>query len=179
MKKLCISFLALAIIILTGVGLCLGGGEPETRYLRIHIRADSNDPAAQAVKYLVKDAVVEYLTPFIAECDTKKKAETLLSKRLDEIERVADGTLKENGFSYKSRAAVRNEKFPTRSYGSFTLESGYYDALIIELGSGEGDNWWCVVYPPLCFTGDTGAGYVYKSKIYEIIRNFTDRIKEE
>ena len=61
-----------------------------------------------------------------------------------------------------------------KRYGDFTLEQGFYDALIIELGSGKGDNWWCVVYPPLCFTGK-GANYVYKSKILEIIKRFSEK----
>ena len=130
-------------------------------------------------KYLVKEAVVEYLTPYIAQCDTKRKAETLLTDRLEEIEAVADKVLRENGFDYTSSAGVKNEKFPTRVYGSLTLSAGFYDALIINLGSGSGDNWWCVVYPPLCFTGDSGAGYVYKSKIMEIIDDFFSRNKEE
>lgn len=176
MKKFCISFLIVAIIILSGIGLSLSETEPETEYLRIHIRADSNLEKDQAVKYKVKDAIVKYLTPYIAECDTKKKAETLLSSRLGEIEAVADKLLKENGFSYSSRAEVRREKFPTRVYGELELDSGFYDALIIELGSGEGDNWWCVVYPPLCFTGE-GAGYVYRSKILDIINDFFKKEK--
>ncbi len=179
MKKVCISFFACIIIILSAIGLFLPKSGPETEYLRIHIRADSNDEQAQAVKYLVKEAVVEYLTPYIAQCDTKRKAETLLTDRLEEIEAVADEVLRENGFDYKSSAGVKNEKFPTRVYGSLTLSAGFYDALIINLGSGSGDNWWCVVYPPLCFTGDSGAGYVYKSKIMEIIDDFFSRNKEE
>ncbi len=171
MKNVCISFLALTIIFLSVIGLCLPGAKVETEYLRIHIRADSNDEIAQAVKYKVKDAVIEYLTPYIAECDTKKKAQTLLSDRLDAIEKVADDTLEKYGFSYKSSAKLKREQFPTRYYGQTCLESGVYDALIIELGSGQGDNWWCVVYPPLCFTGD-GVKYEYRSKIKDIVDKF-------
>ena len=93
---------------------------------------------------------------------------------LEEIEKVADSVLNENGFSYSSKAGVRNELFPTRKYDDLVLDGGYYDALIIELGDAKGDNWWCVVYPPLCFTGE-GQGYQYKSKIKEIIDNFFNR----
>ena len=77
-------------------------------------------------------------------------------------------------FTVGSEALIRNEKFPTRVYGELTLDCGYYDALIINLGSGKGDNWWCVVYPPLCFTGE-GQNYVYKSKIHEIIKRFYEK----
>ena len=177
MKKFCISFLIVAIIILSGIGLYLPETKPQTEYLRIHVRANSNSEIDQNVKYAVKDAVVTYLTPYIAECDTKEKAKTLLESRLDQIEKVADGVLKENGFSYRSRAKVKNEKFPTRIYSDLELKSGYYDALILELGSGNGDNWWCVVYPPLCFTGEE-SGYVYRSKIKDIIDEFFREEKE-
>ena len=176
MKKFCISFLIIGIIFLSVTGIGLTFNEPQTEYLRIHIRADSNLNEAQAVKYKVKDAVVEFLTPYIAQCDTKSKAEQMLKKTLTSIEKVADSVLMENGFNYKAKASVKNEKFPTRIYGGLELESGFYDALIIELGSGKGDNWWCVVYPPLCFTGGSG-GYVYKSKILDIIDHFFNKEK--
>lgn len=172
MKSFCISFVLVLIIIVTAVaGTTEGKAVTYTEYLRIHIRADSNDEQAQAVKYKVKDAVVAYLTPFIAECDTKEKAEKIIAEKLSGIKAVADKVLSEQGFDYEATAEMLTENFPTRNYGDFTLEQGYYDALIIKLGSGKGDNWWCVVYPPLCFIG-SGTGYVYKSKIFEIINNF-------
>ena len=94
-----------------------------------------------------------------------------IGAKLGEIERVAARVLRENGFSYGARASLRREQFPTRVYADATLEAGEYDALILELGSGKGDNWWCVVYPPLCFTSGNG-NVVYKSKIAEIIKRF-------
>lgn len=174
MKKYCISFLIVAIIILSVVGLNLPKTITHTEYLRIHVRADSNADVDQQIKFKVKDAVVNYLTPFIGECDTKEKAETLLVSRLDGIEKVANGILKSHGFNYTAKAQVKNEHFPTRVYDGIQLESGFYDALILELGSGQGDNWWCVVYPPLCFTNDSTA-YVYRSKIAEIIDEFFNK----
>ena len=173
MKSFCISFALVLIIIVTIIsGAFSTDNKTHTEYLRIHIRADSNEQKAQAVKYKVKDAVVEFLTPYIAECDTKEKAEKTITELLPNIQSVADKVLQKQGFTYKSTAEINNENFPTRIYGDFTLEQGYYDALIVKLGSGEGDNWWCVVYPPLCFTG-SGTNYVYKSKIAEIIKKFT------
>ncbi len=171
MKKSCISILIIAIIILSGIALSLPKPEVYTEYLRIHVRANSNGEVDQSVKYVVKDKIVEYLTPYIAECDTKQKAEVLLENNLDQIEQVANRTLKASGFNYVATAKVKREEFPTRVYGDLELEGGIYDALIIELGSGKGDNWWCVVYPPLCFTGQ-GKSVVYRSKILEIISDF-------
>ena len=177
MKKSCITFLICFIIILSGVGLLIPTNQTTTEYLRIHIRADSNSQQAQSVKLLVRDKVVEYLTPIIAQLDTKQKAKRRLEQELKNIESVANNVLQQNGFTYTCTAKINCEQFPTRVYGDFTLEQGFYDALILNLGSGKGDNWWCVVYPPLCFTAD--VGYQYKSKIYEIINNFIQTIREE
>ncbi len=140
-------------------------------YLRVHIRANSNGEADQAVKYLVRDDVVRYLTPVVASCETKAQAMDMVGRELPAIERVAEHVLQENGYGYGARASLKREEFPTRVYEEATLQAGVYDALILELGTGEGDNWWCVVYPPLCFTGGNGS-VVYKSKIAEIIRTF-------
>ena len=94
-----------------------------------------------------------------------------IGARLGEIERVAEEVLRQNGFAYGARARLKKEEFPTRVYDGVTLEAGVYDALILELGAGKGDNWWCVIYPPLCFTGGN-ANVVYRSKIAEIIARF-------
>ena len=175
MKKLAVIIILFAAIV--GIALFCGEntdmGTANSAYLRVHIRADSNEASAQAVKYKVRDAVVEYLTPTVAECKTKDAAMQKIGEKLREIEKVADGVLHANGFSYSAKASLRKEEFPTRVYEDLTLEAGVYDALILELGSGKGDNWWCVVYPPLCFTGGNG-NIIYKSKIAEIIRKFFD-----
>ena len=151
--------------------LSVTSGNEYSDFLRIHIRADSNENSAQAVKYSVRDTVVEYLTPFVAECESKAEAIEMLKEKTDEIERVASVVLHEKGFSYGAAAELAVERFPTRVYGEYTLPSGEYAALIIRLGKGEGDNWWCVVYPPLCFAG-TSADVIYKSKIKEIIESW-------
>lgn len=178
MKKfilVCVSFVALitlSVIIVTNSNNASSSAEG---YLRVHIRANSNSEEDQLVKYKVKEAVVDFLTPKIAAGSTFNDAYKILEQNLSNIEEVADNVLKENGFSYKSKATLCDEYFPTRSYGEYTLENGYYDALIIELGDGSGNNWWCVVYPPLCFIGSegkNGTNITYKSKFIEIIQKF-------
>lgn len=174
MKKILAGLFVIAIVAVTVAFVTKTDGRAataETAYLRIHVRANSNEDADQNVKYLVKDGVVKFITPYAAQCTDKDAAMAVIGGILGEIERVCDGVLKENGFSYKSRAQLRAEQFPTRVYGDLTLESGIYDALIIELGSGEGDNWWCVIYPPLCFTSAT-ADVQYRSAIWDIINKF-------
>ncbi|MDE6189047.1 MAG: stage II sporulation protein R [Clostridia bacterium] len=139
---------------------------PEDTYLRIHIRANSNDATDQSVKYKVKESIVEYMTPKLEGVADKSQAMTILSENLDEMKVVADAVLSSNGYDYESTVSIRQEEFPVRSYGDLTLESGIYDALIIELGSGSGDNWWCVVFPPLCFVGKESENFEYKSLFF-------------
>lgn len=170
MKKLCISFLLIGIITLIAI-VGVNNSNNYVEYLRIHIRANSNSEIDQNVKYQVKSLAVEYLTPFIAECNTKEQAEKVLTENKEILENKIDLLLEQKGFNYSSNIAIRNEKFPTRVYEDFTLEEGFYDAVVIELGKAEGDNWWCVVYPPLCFIGNE-SNIVYKSKILQIIQNF-------
>lgn len=173
MKKFLCAALVVIAVVATVVFVSRAGNtaQAETEYLRIHVRANSNSQTDQSIKYRVKDEVVKFITPYAAQCTDKQTAIKIIGGILGEIERVCDRTLKENGFTYTSRASVREENFPTRVYGELTLEEGVYDALIIELGTGEGDNWWCVIYPPLCFT--SGAADVkYRSAIYDIIDRF-------
>lgn len=190
MKKICIIFLSLCILGIAVFGLARngyfgensqnGGGRvamnaetilDERDFLRIHIRADSNENAAQAVKYRVRDKVVEYLAPVLAASVSRVDAIEKLRAHLGEISAVASKVLAEAGFSYGATAAVENETFPTRVYDGYTLPSGEYVALILRLGRGEGDNWWCVAYPPLCFV-NANVDVQYKSKLMEIIRRY-------
>lgn len=174
-------FFIVLVIILSAFSIVGCGAKEEDNlacdYLRIHIRANSNSMDDQNVKYLVKDSVVEYLTPIIAECNDKQEMIIKVQINLVNIEKIADQVLKENGFDYTSNAYINEEYFPTRTYGEYTLEADVYDAIIVELGTGTGNNWWCVVYPPLCFVNaneTTTQGFRYKSKILEIIKDFFD-----
>lgn len=174
MKKICITLILLFIISLT-VAVSLNNQNTSTEYLRIHIRANSNNAVDQNVKFKIKEEIVKYLTPYIAECNSKEEVIKLLNEKEYEMERLIDLTLINGGYKYKSNVAIRNEKFPTRVYEDLVLNEGYYDAVIVELGEAKGDNWWCVVYPPLCFTGNE-CGIKYKSKILQIIENFKRKI---
>lgn len=178
MKKICIIFLLSIIISVTALGAALRTAPSNVsadEYLRIHIRADSNAEEAQAVKYLVRDELVDYLTPLVAAYENKDEAVSGILARLSDLEREAERTLAENGFTYGARVELTKERFPTRVYGEYTLPAGEYTALIVYLGRGTGDNWWCVVYPPLCFTGADGRNIVYRSKILEIIQRWKAR----
>lgn len=148
--------------------------ENKTEYLRIHIRANSNSVYDQNIKYKVKDEVVETLIPYLSEVKTFEDAKKMVSKNFSLIETVANKVLKENGFSYGSKAEIKNEYFPTRIYGDLTLPEGNYDALILNLGEGKGNNWWCIVFPAFCFTQTQKSDNIeYISLIWEIIKHIT------
>ena len=170
MKKVFILIAALAALFIA-INVFAGNEEEKevnADYLRIHIRANSNSDADQSVKYEVKAAVVEALTPPVSGARSKEQAEEIISENLWLIDETSERVLRENGFYYGAKARLCDEQFPTRTYGDLTLESGVYDALIVDLGSGEGDNWWCVVFPPLCFVADgEGEDVTYKSLIVE------------
>ena len=175
MKKILIAVVALVVVVAV---IAAVPAKTNADFLRIHIRADSNDTADQNVKYQVKSAVVDYLTPYLANATTKQKAMKIVQSHLRDIEEVCDSVLLQNGFSYTSHAKLTEEQFPDRAYGDVTLAAGVYDALIIELGSGSGNNWWCVVYPPLCFVGGESNGtnqIIYKSKLMEIINEWKEK----
>lgn len=172
MKRTCIFFLILIIISLMAMGIFTPkSGISTDEYLRIHIRANSNAQCDQAVKYEIRDEIISALTPVVASCESRAQAVERMQMQTGYVRHVAERYLKSKGFTYGATARLCVEKFPTRVYGDYTLGRGEYLALIVELGEGKGDNWWCVVYPPLCFTAQN-TPIVYKSKILEIIKNF-------
>ena len=172
MKKI-ILFVSILSIVLVLI-FCVKQDKKEQEFLRVHIRANSNEAVDQAVKYQVRDAVVDALIPVLSEVKTFEDAFKTTEENFDLIKSTADKVLEENGFSYESQVRLCQEHFPTRVYGDLTLEEGIYDALIIELGSGEGNNWWCLVYPAFCFTSSKNStNFEYISKILEIIEMIT------
>lgn len=179
MKKIILIFIALILATLILFMLIPGGEVSANDYLRIHIRANSNGQNDQDIKFKVKEKVVDFLAPVLAECNTKDKALKALKGLTKEIENICNSELLKNGFECTARAFIKREEFPARTYEGLTLDAGVYDALIIEIGQAEGDNWWCVVYPPLCFINskNNDGNLTYKSKLLEIIDNFNKKLK--
>ena len=167
-NKICLIVFMVLIIM---VGALFLPKQQKQEYLRLHIRANSNLSIDQDVKYLVKNEVVDFLTPFLCNVESKQEAVEIINKLTPQLKNKCDFVLKQNGFNYSSNIKINNEFFPTRTYVNTTLESGYYDAVIVELGEAVGDNWWCVMYPPLCFVNknENNNQIIYKSKIFEWI----------
>lgn len=172
--KFILSFVAVAIIAIAIV-FC---GQKETSanedYMRIHIIANSNSQQDQNIKYMVKDAVVEFLIPVLAEAENKAEAETLINQNLAKVEEVANAVLRTQGMTYTSRISIVYEEMPARAYDNLVLEEGIYESLNIVLGEGNGDNWWCVVFPAVCFLNSNNfQNLEYISKIWDIINDVT------
>ena len=154
------------------------------KVLRFHVLANSDSPEDQAVKLKVRDAVGTYLEPLLENSRTKESCERIVSENLEQITEIANETLLENGFDYGSAAKICTTDFPEKTYGSYTFPSGTYDALNITLGKGGGHNWWCVLYPNMCFRGsvyeviDTDSGEtlreVLSSEEYEAVLKSKD-----
>lgn len=126
-------------------------GDVSSKLLRFHVVANSDNVYDQAVKLKVRDAVLKSIGPELSKCKTRQEAIQLLKQNISKIENISDQVLHSNGKQYNAKAEVGNFMFPVKSYGSITLPEGEYEALNIKLGNGEGKNWWCVMFPPLCF----------------------------
>lgn len=172
MKYICVIFSIICVVILfLFVPI---KSQPKLEYLRIHIRANSNSVIDQNVKYKVKDEVVDNLIPLLSEIHSIDEAKTKLSQNFFFIENIANKVLTREGVSYSSHASIKNEFFPTRSYDGVTLKEGYYNALILDLGKGEGNNWWCIIFPAFCFTKSQNFDNTeYISLIWEIIKHIS------
>lgn len=129
----------------------------KTDTLRLHIIANSDSDFDQELKLRVRDRVLEYTGKLFAEASGKTEAEALAKYSASDIKAVAEEVIAESGANYSVSVEITNMWFETRSYDGFTLPAGDYDAVRIIIGAGEGHNWWCVMYPPLCLPGAENA----------------------
>ncbi len=123
--------------------------------IRFHVIANSDSVCDQTVKLKVRDAVLDQVNAALTEAASKEEAEAILREESDAIIDTANEVLCAEGFSYTATAKLGTSVFPTKTYGNITLPAGKYNAYRIILGEGKGKNWWCVLYPPLCFVDIT------------------------
>jgi stage II sporulation protein R len=123
------------------------------KVLRFHVLANSDSDADQDIKLQVRDAIGTYMESCLAEAADLDDTRRIVEENLENITTIAEETLKKNGVSYGATAHLEYTQFPEKTYGAFTFPSGEYEALRVVLGEGAGHNWWCVLYPNLCFSG--------------------------
>ncbi len=126
---------------------------------RLHVIANSDSAEDQNLKYIVRDKVIEYMSSISQNASSKEEVIKIAKANLDKIQAIAAQTIRDNGYTYSVNVEVGNFSFPSKRYGDITLPPGYYDALRIKIGKAEGQNWWCVMFPPLCFV-DVTSGVV-------------------
>ena len=158
--KLFIKFVAVVTVVaavFSVVSFASGCAEVRHDVLRLHVVGASDSEFDQSLKLKVRDAVLEKGGELFDGTVTADEAEKIITPRIDELKAVAEEVLKENGCDYKVDIQVGEEYFTTRCYENFTMPAGVYNAVRVNIGSAEGKNWWCVMFPPLCFTdGATG-----------------------
>ena len=140
---------------------------------RLHVIANSNSSEDQNLKYKVRDAVLEYINTLTKNSSSKKEIINFAKENIDEIKEIAQKTIYKNGFNYTVNLNIGNFAFPTKTYGDISFPSGFYDALKIEIGNANGENWWCVMFPPLCFV-DVTSGIVPQVSKETIKNNLSD-----
>jgi stage II sporulation protein R len=124
-----------------------------SKILRFHVLANSDEVSDQSVKEKVRDAVGGYLQPLLEDAESLEETKLIVETNMDEIIEIAESTLNMYGYDYSVTATIANVDFPEKSYGSYTFPKGNYEALQIVIGEGKGQNWWCVLYPNMCFKG--------------------------
>lgn len=156
MKKIVIA-LAIGIAVTAAVGVYAQTTTDNiaSSLVRLHIVANSDSAEDQTVKLKVRDAVIAAMSDKFTGATTPKEAEHIISENIPTIIQISNRELKANGMDYRAKATLGNFEFPVKQYANITLPAGNYDALRITLGKGEGHNWWCVMFPPLCFVEDT------------------------
>ena len=125
--------------------------------IRFHVRANSDSERDQQLKLKVKDRVVEYLSPLLENSESIEESKEILSQSVDTIKEIATRALNEEGADYSVNVYFEESYFPMKSYADVTFPPGVYEAFRIDIGDSLGKNWWCVLYPPLCFV-DSSCG---------------------
>ena len=145
----------------------------ENSVFRLHVIANSDSKEDQNLKYIVRDKLLQYMNSYLSNTSTREDAIKIANEHLDEFKQVAINTIKEQGYSYNVNVKVGNFEFPTKTYGDISLPAGFYDALRVEIGEAKGQNWWCVMFPPLCFV-DVTSGVVPEESKKELQNNLSE-----
>lgn len=163
----------------------LAGEEKIYRYddvkdviIRFHVLANSDTEEDQNLKLKVRDEVINYLYPYMQEVESIEESRKIIINNQDNIEKIAKKVIEDNGYDYKVRTELARENFPEKSYGNITLPQGNYEAFRVIIGNGEGHNWWCVMFPALCFI-DVTKGKVEEEKSEEELDKVIEEKKEE
>ncbi len=139
---------------------------------RLHVIANSDSDEDQSLKLQVRDKLLDYMNSITANVSSKDDAIKIAQDHQKNFQIIAEQTILDKGYSYPVTVEIGNYEFPTKHYGDITLPSGYYDALRVKIGDACGHNWWCVMFPPLCFV-DVTSGIVPESSKDQLKENMS------
>lgn len=150
---------SLILIILLGIYIFISAfsyvtsvsSELEDSIFRLHVIANSDSKEDQNLKYIVRDKLIEYMNSISLDAKNKEEAMQIAKEHINDFEKVAKQTIIDNGYNYDVEVEIGNFSFPTKTYGDISIPAGLYDALRVKIGEAKGQNWWCVMFPPLCF----------------------------
>ena len=123
--------------------------------IRFHVIANSDSDEDQKLKLKVRDVVINYLYPYMKDVKNLDESRKIIKEKNDEVIKLVNKVIKQNGYNYSVESRLSRENFPEKEYGNIIFPQGNYEAYRIIIGNGEGHNWWCVMFPPLCFADET------------------------
>lgn len=139
------------------------------KVLRFHVLANSDSESDQKLKLKVRDAVGAQMAEVLSDAESLAECEELVTENMDAIEQTAERVIAQEGYTYTVDAFLQEVSFPVKTYGEYTFPAGEYEALELVIGEGEGHNWWCVMYPNMCFSGS----------VYEVVDENAKRELQE
>ena len=129
--------------------------------IRFHVIANSDSEEDQNLKLKVKNRVIDYLYPYLNASQSLDESRQIIKDKMPEVKKLSEEVIKDNNYKYSIQVMLSRENFPDKSYGNITLPQGNYEAFRIIIGDGQGKNWWCVMFPPLCFVDESKAEVEY------------------
>jgi stage II sporulation protein R len=169
MKKIICGFVCLGILVtLFSKGYSAKGidnslqASLEGKLIRFHVIANSDTAADQALKLKVRDKVLEYISPKLSNSKSIEESREIIKANDEAIRKIAQNVVEKNKYNYTVTTELSKQVFPVKTYGNITLPQGEYEAYRILIGNGSGQNWWCVMFPPLCFIDITKGEVSYE-----------------
>lgn len=153
--------IAVAIGFVLSIIMCISGGMAaqavSDKLIRLHIIANSDSEEDQALKLEVRDRMIPAVREITEASDNIEDARQLINQNMDKLKQIAEDAVKEKGYSYAVEILLEKAYFPSKYYDGFSLPAGEYEGLKVIIGNGEGRNWWCVLFPPLCLPAAEGS----------------------
>ena len=160
-RLLIFTFCLIGLITLLGFMPVHGESELYQNVVRLHVIANSDSEEDQELKLAVRDAILKKTQLILKSCNSKNEAQQIIEYNLSEIESTAKSTVQQAGYAYNVSVKLGNEEYPTKNYESCCFPAGEYLSLRVLIGSAEGQNWWCVLFPPMCLSAATDSSEVF------------------